>query len=107
MLHSSTDEVPQFLEKLEIHFDETFSSVDHALKIGGQNSMHRALDDHCLVIIKYIVSNEFVSPVHVILSYRCACGPFSQRRKMLIESWLPTMMVTGSLLNDSQKTERI
>ena len=32
--HSSTDVVPQFLEKQDMHFhDETFSSVDHALKI--------------------------------------------------------------------------
>jgi len=33
LFHSSTDVVAQFLEKLEIHFDEAFSSVDHALKI--------------------------------------------------------------------------
>ena len=45
--HSSTDVVPQFLEKLEIHFDETFSSVDHALKIGRRNSTYRGLNDYC------------------------------------------------------------
>ena len=33
VFHSSTDVVAQFLEKLEILFDETFSRVDHALKI--------------------------------------------------------------------------
>ena len=34
VFHSSTDVVPQFLEKQEIHFVETFSTVGHALKIG-------------------------------------------------------------------------
>ena len=33
LFHSSADVVAQFLEKLEILFDETFSRVDHALKI--------------------------------------------------------------------------
>ena len=33
VFHCSTDAVAQFLEKLEILFDETFSRVDHALKI--------------------------------------------------------------------------
>ena len=31
--HSSTEVIAQFLEKLEILFGETFSRVDHALKI--------------------------------------------------------------------------
>ena len=51
--HSSTDVVPQFLEKQDIHFDETFSSVDHALKIAKRNSMHRSLNDYfqkCVVL---------------------------------------------------------
>ena len=38
LFHTSTDVVPQFLKKLEIHFDETFSSVDHALKINASRS---------------------------------------------------------------------
>ena len=37
---------PQFLKKQEIHFDETFSSVDHALKIGERTSIHRARNDY-------------------------------------------------------------
>ena len=45
-IHSSTDVVPQFLEKLEIYFDETFSSLDHVSKIGGRNSIHRALNEY-------------------------------------------------------------
>ena len=54
LFHSSIDVVSQFLEKLEILFDETFSSVDHALKIGERNSMHRALSDYfqkCCVVL--------------------------------------------------------
>ena len=43
LFHSSTDVVPQFPEKQEIHFDETFSSADQALKIAERNSMHRAV----------------------------------------------------------------
>ena len=53
LFHSSTDVVPQFLKKQEIHLDETFSTVDHALKIGERNSMHRALTDYfskCVVL---------------------------------------------------------
>ena len=46
VFHSSTDVVPQFLEKQEKHFDETFSSVGHALKIAERNSMHRALNHY-------------------------------------------------------------
>ena len=42
LFHSSTD-VPQFLEKQEIHFDATFSSVDYDFKIADWNSMHRAV----------------------------------------------------------------
>ena len=53
LFHSSTDVVPQFLKKQEIHFDETFSSVDHTLNIGERNSTHRALNDYfqqCVVL---------------------------------------------------------
>ena len=52
LFHSFTDVVPHFLEKLEIHFDERFSSVDHALKFDGRNSIHRAL----IIIFKSVLS---------------------------------------------------
>ena len=41
--HSSTDVVAQFLEKLEILSDETFSRFEN---IDGRNLIHRALDDY-------------------------------------------------------------
>ena len=41
LFHSSTGVVPQFLEKQEIHFDETFSSVSRF-----ENSIHHALNDY-------------------------------------------------------------
>ena len=47
LFYSYTDVATQFLEKQEIHFDETFSSVYHALKLIAQrNAMHRALNDY-------------------------------------------------------------
>ena len=43
LFHSSTDVVAQFLEKLEILFDETFSRFEN---IDGRNLIHRALNDY-------------------------------------------------------------
>ena len=109
LFHSSTAVVLQFLEKLEIYFNETFSSVDYANEI-----QYIALS---MIIFKsvlscyhqtsQIVSNHFVSPVHVILTDKCTCGLLSLRRKMLLETRLPTMMITGSTLHDSQKIQMI
>ena len=98
MFHSSTAVVLQFLEKLEIYFDETFSSVDHTNEI--QYIALSMITFKSVLSFNHqtgqIVSNHFVSPVHVILRDKCTCGLLSLRRKMLLETWLPTMMITGS-----------